>query len=753
MNASRKWVSICAVVVGLVTAQAMAVSIETVPVGNPGNTADTRYDISGYGSVAYDFNIGKYEVTAGQYTEFLNAVASVDTYGLYSTDMWSSSYGCKIERYAGSGTVNDPYQYRVAADWANGPVNFVSYWDACRFANWLHNAQPTGAQEAGTTETGAYTLNGYNGQDGRTIQRNPGWNWAVTSEDEWYKAAYHKNDGATGNYWGYPTSSDTIDTTMANYDGSVDHTTDVGSYPYSSPYGTFDQGGNVWEWNESITSQGATYAYRGLRGGSFISYYEFLHASALFSCYPADENNSIGFRVSEASEPVPPVIVAANSVKTHEAAGNLGIDLPLTGDGVECRTGGPTQLVVTFDQDVYGSGSLSDVWLSAGTVEGVTINANTATVNLSGVPDATVLTVAFPGIENATGQACSGALCIRVLSGDVNGDAEVNIFDLVIVRDNTSQAVTEANCRSDVNSDGEINIFDLVIVRDQTGTMISPSGMVLIPAGEFEMGDTFSEGNSDELPVHAVYADAFYMDRYEVTKELWDMVRAWGLSNGYSDLIAAYGKAADHPVVSVNWYDCVKWANARSQMEGRSPCYYTDSGLTNVYKTGEITPYVNWDADGYRLPTEAEWEKAARGGVSGHRFPWSDTDTIQHARANYYSNSMYSYDTSPTRGHHPDFNDGVIPYTNPVGYFAPNDYGLYDMAGNAWEWCNDWYDSSYYSSSPYDNPHGQASGSYRVLRGGSWGTNVPYCRSAGRGFYYPDYRYNYYGLRLVLNSN
>lgn len=159
----------------------------------------------------YTHNIGKYEVTSGQYTDLLNAVAATDTYELCNTNMWSSSYGCKIERYAGSGTPGNPYQYRVANDatggyWADRPVNYVSYWDAGRFANWLHNGQPNGAQNASTTERGAYTLDGYNGSDGRTIQRNPGWNWAVTSEDEWYKAAYHYNDGVTGDYFGFRVS-------------------------------------------------------------------------------------------------------------------------------------------------------------------------------------------------------------------------------------------------------------------------------------------------------------------------------------------------------------------------------------------------------------------------------------------------------------------------------------------------------------------------------------------------------------------
>lgn len=170
------------------------ITIPTVPVGDPGNAGELSGPGAGQtgagydrvcGSVGYAYNIGKYEVTAAQYTDFLNKVAATDTYGLYSTSMWSSSYASKIQRSGSPGS----YTYSVAVDWADRPVNFVSYWDSCRFANWLHNGQPTGLQNASTTEDGAYFINGYNSDDGRTIQRKAGWKWAVTSEDEWYKAA------------------------------------------------------------------------------------------------------------------------------------------------------------------------------------------------------------------------------------------------------------------------------------------------------------------------------------------------------------------------------------------------------------------------------------------------------------------------------------------------------------------------------------------------------------------------------------
>ena len=263
--------------------------------------------------------------------------------------------------------------------------------------------------------------------------------------------------------------------------------------------------------------------------------------------------------------------------------------------------------------------------------------------------------------------------------------------------------------------------------------------MVLIPAGTFQMGDSFNEGESDERPVHTVYVSAFYMDKYEVTKALWDEVASWAQANGYDIKPQdGSGKGPNHPVYSVSWYEAVKWCNARSEKEGRAPAYYTSAAKTTVYRTGNVdvqTDWVRWDT-GYRLPTEAEWEKAARGGCEGHRFPWYDTDTIQHSRANYDSSSSYSYDTSPTRGYHPTYKTGSEPYTSPVGSFAPNGYGLYDMAGNVWEWCWDCYDSKYYSVSPGTDPRGPVPvwdpSWHRVVRGGSWRRLAGCCRVASR---------------------
>ncbi len=279
----------------------------------------------------------------------------------------------------------------------------------------------------------------------------------------------------------------------------------------------------------------------------------------------------------------------------------------------------------------------------------------------------------------------------------------------------------------------------------------NPEGMALIPAGSFTMGNCMSpsEGFSNELPLHTVYVSGFYMDKYLVTKSLWDTVYQWAIAHGYTFDYAGSGKASTHPVQTINWYDCVKWCNARSEQEGRVPAYYTDAGVSVRYRTGQVAPYVNWST-GYRLPTEAEWEKAARGGVSGQRFPWGNT--ISWTVANYYANpSAYPYDVNPTAGFHPTFATGGYPYTSPVGYFAANGYGLYDMAGNVWQWCWDWYGS--YASSSQSDPRGPTTGSYRVFRGGSCYYNATYCRAAYHGSgVIPTISGIYFGFRSVLPS-
>ncbi|MCX7001753.1 MAG: SUMF1/EgtB/PvdO family nonheme iron enzyme [bacterium] len=214
---------------------------------------------------------------------------------------------------------------------------------------------------------------------------------------------------------------------------------------------------------------------------------------------------------------------------------------------------------------------------------------------------------------------------------------------------------------------------------------------------------------------------------------------------------AGSGKGATHPVQTVSWYDCVKWCNARSEKEGLTPCYYTNVAQTLVYRGGSANlsnEWVKWTANGYRLPTEAEWEKAARGGAVGMRFPWSNVQTISRAQANYCGETGYTYDLGPN-GYNPLFTPGDMPYTSPVGYFKANGYGLYDMAGNVEEWCWDWYGSTYYASSPSSNPTGPTTGTYRVLRDGDWINTANNCCVANRNKIAPDSLIFDIGFRCV----
>ena len=282
-----------------------------VSIGNPGNAPDTVQDVHGtgeyfVGSVDHVYRIGKYEVSAGQYTEFLNAVAKTDPNGLYSAEMANSgtpSFGANIQR---SGSAPN-YSYSIAADWSHRPVNFVSFWDAVRFTNWLHNGQPIGSQGPGTTEDGAYHDVG----NQTLFGRNAGARFFVPTEDEWYKPAYHNSDaGLASNYFDFPTGSNSFpgtDITEATNPGNNANSyplgpyyrTAVGEFELSeSPYGTFDQGGNVMEWNESVLSNSPR-----IRGGSFAFGLGMTRFFISDLGDPMGESNTLGFRVAGIAQP------------------------------------------------------------------------------------------------------------------------------------------------------------------------------------------------------------------------------------------------------------------------------------------------------------------------------------------------------------------------------------------------------------------------------------------------------------------
>jgi formylglycine-generating enzyme required for sulfatase activity len=281
-------------------------------------------------------------------------------------------------------------------------------------------------------------------------------------------------------------------------------------------------------------------------------------------------------------------------------------------------------------------------------------------------------------------------------------------------------------------------VADAVYANAQTNytlTVNSMIDMVSIPAGTFTMGSPTSEANRDsDETQHSVTLSAFYMGKYQVTQEQYQAVMGTNPSNFKSAVTGESGTPVKLPVEQVSWYDALVFCNKLSMMEGLSPAYKI-SGSTDPAVWGGVPTSSNttWNAveivagsNGYRLPTEAQWEYACRAGTTT---AYNTGNAISENTGWYTSNSGSK--------------------THEVGKKPANARGLYDMHGNVWEWCWDWYGSSYYSSSPTNDPLGASSGTYRVLRGGSWGGSAGNLRSALRSYGNPSSRYNYYGFRLI----
>ncbi len=395
------------------------------------------------------------------------------------------------------------------------------------------------------------------------------------------------------------------------------------------------------------------------------------------------------------------------------------------------------------------------------------------------------------------------------IPGDFEPDGDVDFNDFAVLAGAWLTAPDDPGwnpaCEMAFPPDQLIDALDLAAFSEYwlvCEPSVLPPDMVLIPGGTFQMGDTFGEGYSWEWPVHTVTVGSFYIGKYEVTNRRYCDYLNSALGRGlitvtggvvhqagsptsrpycdthspdsnsqidYSQAVFSVRTKAgrsmvDDPMVRVSWYGAAAYCNWRSRQDGYEQCY--DLSAWNC----------DFSKNGYRLPTEAEWEYAARGGLSGRRFPWGDD--ISHTRANYYSyweqhGPDVPYDVSPTGGYHPLWDDGIWPYTSPVGFFdgkikykadynwladatsyqttsGANDYGLYDMAGNVRQWCNDWYGA--YGSISQIDPTGPDSGAYRVLRGGLWNHSAFYCRVAYRYGGQPDHR-STYGFRIVLDSN
>ncbi len=388
-----------------------------------------------------------------------------------------------------------------------------------------------------------------------------------------------------------------------------------------------------------------------------------------------------------------------------------------------------------------------------------------------------LLTLAFPSwaappvVSNVTASQRAGTKLVDIYYtvSDADGDAQ-NIqvqvsadggltytIPCVTLSGNVGAGVTPGtnrhivwNAGTDWNGQFVPSTKVRVTANDGT-TPPPPPGMVYIPAGTFQMGDNFNEIGTDTLPVHNVYVSGFFMDQTEVSKELWQAVLTWSTGHGYDVSQGAFA-GAGHPVYGASWYSVAKWCNARSEKEGLTPVYYTDDSQTAVYRSGTVVignTKVKWSANGYRLPTEAEWEKAARGGSLGLRYPWGDS--IDGSQANY-SDSGDPFDENGRATTPCGYYNGA---QTPAGVDMANNYGLYDMAGNVFEWCWDWHAGDFYGDpSANTDPHGPETGSHRIVRGGSYSSASSYLRIALRSATLPTSSSGssiptYHGLRCA----
>ena len=267
-----------------------------------------------------------------------------------------------------------------------------------------------------------------------------------------------------------------------------------------------------------------------------------------------------------------------------------------------------------------------------------------------------------------------------------------------------------------------------------------PEGFVLVEAGTFQMGS--EKGYGDNKPVHEVtITTPFYMGKYEVTQAEYEKYCSYGSSSPSS----SYGDGDNYPAYYVSWYDALVYCNKRSMAEELTPCY-SINGSTDPADWGDVPTssnstwnavVCNWNANGYRLPTEAEWEYAARAGDNTvESLTYSGTSDVNQLGeyAWYYSNSNST--------------------THEAGTKLPNAFGLYDMSGNVWEWCWNWFTDSYNAETEGgSDPTGTSAGSVRVYRGGSWYYNSDRCAVSCRYNYYPNYRYFYLGFRVVRASS
>ena len=486
--------------------------IELVNVGNPGNPANSQ----NYGAVSYPYSIGKYEVTLAQYTAFLNAVAATDPYGLYNPGMATDLNVAGISRSGSSGS----YTYAVIGS-GNRPVTYVSWFDAARFINWLANGQPTGAPLNTTTENGTYLLNGVTTSSSTTPTRNainPNTSAAPTywipTENEWVKAAYYDPTKGGSNYWLYPTRSDMIPgnngpgTNRANFsDGnglfsvtqsatlsaSQNYLTDVGSFGINSAsyYGTFDQGGNVSEWNDAANAS----LFQGERGSSWTSDSFSLQSLTRTFRSAKGEGQTRGFRVASSITVSPPAVTNVTSSTTdgsYKATQSVSIDVTFSASVTV--TGTPTLTLNSGGTATYASGS-------PGT--SLTFNYTVgATQNSADLDYSSTTSLALAGgTINATSDSTPATLTLpaTAAAGSLG-------FNKAIVIDTTAPTIVSINRQlpsAQITSSADV-IF--LVTYSESVVGVTTNSFQVIPANGSNIGGTVTgvsgTGNTRDVTVH-----------------------------------------------------------------------------------------------------------------------------------------------------------------------------------------------------------------------------------------------------------
>ncbi len=596
-----------------------------VTVGNPGNAADTASSNPGYGAVSYSYQIGTYDVTGSQYTAFLNAVGSTDTYGLYNASMGTDSQVAQISRSGTAGT----YTYAVMNGTGSRPISYVSWFDCARFSNWMSNGQLRGAQNDTTTENGAYYVNGaISGSNPvvvNTTNPNTGTppTYRIPLENQWYKAAYYSpNYGGTGvgGYYAYATKSDTApvaatasnnNPNQANYKNAIGHATDVGSFSGSgSFYDTFDQTGNVYQWNDFEEQPGPS---RGFRGGGWTDSSFFVSSDYRDFNNVDLEKEFIGFRLAS---PVTTTLTPTFGATTA------------TADGF-------TVQITNYDT--------SYTWAGTATASGTLVVSSTGLVTVIGVAANT-----------------SSTATITTMKLNTFGTATVTATSLAMIM----VTVGDAGNAPDTTGFGAVPYAYQIGAHDVTGSQYTAFLNAV--------------GSTDPYGLYNAYMG---------TDTNVAQISQLGSSGSYT--YAVMNITGQRPISYVSWFDSARFSNwmSNGQPRGAQSNTTTENGAYNLngatsgnaVAANATNPNTN-SAPTYRIPLENEWYKAAyyKGGSTNAGY-WTyatQSDTAPDAPT--------AINNSPNQANY----NNAIGHSTDVGSFkgSGSSYGTFDQTGNVWQW-------------------------------------------------------------------